>query len=235
MAKANGVLFLLALFLLWRVVPGDVRGALAVTAGLALPLGVLAQRQRPAWPAALFGAFVSAVALVGLSAASPELWCRAALTALVLAGSSWRFGQLGRREAALVLGLGVGAPLFLGATLALLSEGARLLLAGALHVGRLDALVLHDVCTWLAATLALLATLFDEREPRSVSWLVALALLCCGLLLASRTLWLLTWLGVRTDLAIWSARGLAAIAKEVRLNGIITRTRPIAARDLSLI
>ncbi|HVY31311.1 MAG TPA: hypothetical protein VHB79_32385 [Polyangiaceae bacterium] len=203
MAKANAILFALALVLLWLVLPSGAAGFWAGLATLSLPLALALEPRWPGETARWAGALLAGLALVMLALESPETWCRVALASLLWSACAASLHTVARRELALLLGLGVAAPFALGLALWLASESARLLISGALGGAAFDARAVHDLCQWLAIVV-LLVVATAPAQPARVRWLPCLALGVCGVLLVSRSLWLASRLNLRTDMLIWS-------------------------------
>lgn len=203
LAKANAILIALALVLLWLVLPRGVTALWGALAVLPLPLSVALE---PRWPGKGLrgaGALLAALALVMLALESPETWCRVALATLLWSVGAASLAAIARRELALLLGVGVAAPLTLGVALWLASESARLLISGAVGGAAFDARAVHDVCQWLAIVV-LLVVATAPATPARKRFVPCLALVVCGVLLVSRSLWLASRLGLRTDMLIWS-------------------------------
>lgn len=205
MARSQLALLLLALCLLRLLVPLDLRGGLVLLGLAALPCSALGRARLARVPVELLGASASGLALCGLALQSPEIWLQAGLASALVSGGALALGALPRRAVALSWGLGLLAPLALGALIALVSPGGRLLLLGSLGDWGFGIDALPRLAQWLALSLALLAGVTAAGpSPQRPGWLAALALGTLGAVLLPRVVWLASTLGLPTDLLIWS-------------------------------
>jgi hypothetical protein len=192
---------LLALCLLSRVAPGDLRGVAAGFSLLALPLASRLSELFSRVPVQRLGALLVAVALCCLALQSPEIWLQTGLASLLVIGAGLRLRALDRSAAGLALGVGVLAPAVAGVLFAAVSAGGRRLLVGELGDWSVNFASGLRFAQWLAAAVAVACMWRPSESLRGAGWL-AMALLVS--LLVMRVGWLLTTISVRTDALIWS-------------------------------
>ena len=191
----------LALCLVSRLAPGDLRGVAVGFSLLVLPVATRLGGRWPRVPVQRSGALLVAIALCSLALQAPELWLQTALASLLVIGAGLRLRTLDRIAAALALGLGVLAPAIAGALLAAVSAGGRRLLLGELGDWSVDFGSGLRFAQWLAAAVAIACVWPPSGALRGAGW-VAMALLVA--LLSLRVSWLATTISVRTDAMIWS-------------------------------
>jgi hypothetical protein len=192
---------LLALCLVSRVAPGDLRGITVGLSLLALPLASRLGPRFPQVPVQRLGALLVAVALCSLALQAPAIWLQTGLATLLVVSAGLRLRALEGNAAGLALGLGVLAPAVAGGLFAAVSAIARRLLLGELGDWSVDFGSGLRFAQWLAAAVAICCVWRPSGALRGAGWL-AMTLLVA--LLIMRVSWLATTISVQTDAMIWS-------------------------------